>query len=688
MKKRSKIFLIIVSIITVSFILTSCMKEAPQEVTLDLPVYDTEGLIGPDGGIVRIMDENSLIFGCYVALRENALENYVNISIKQVLSPDSTILDSGKIFIEFLPSGLSFNYPAEIGIVYSEGDTDSLQQFVYDEDLGSWFPIPFRRIDEAKKLVVGLTPHFSTFTTMDITKRDIIFPDPGLDEAVRETIGLYDNETISLGDVYYIDGLDGADYEISDLTGINYLKNMTILDISENNIASLSKLSQNTNLEILSADDNQISDLSPLSGLTNLVIAALDSNEISNISPLSSLINLEGISLDNNQITDISPLSNLVKLKNLTLYKNTITNISALSVLIKLEGVEADHNKINIIPDLSDLDSLRSINLGNNPISDPINLAGAKNLQSISLDSCLITHFPNLPGLDSLKSLSVKSNQISTTETFYGFRNLRSLSFMGNKLTNIDNFQYLDSLRVLDLDDNDLREDLILENFKRLSILSLVNNQLECNLSFPFSVTGNLADLHLLTKLNELYLDRNKLKWLPALDSLKYLSTITLDKNYGINIWNLSTLSNLTTVSARHNGIASVGCFDAKMTIESMNLDSNRISDLIPLGKNYFINFLSLSGNDIQEIDILLGNPGLGYGDQLFLIDNPLSNTAIYEHIPILQKAGVEVIWQNFSKKDIVPVWNYPQRRKMIDEIFYKNNTKQNIVKEIKKNAE
>ncbi|MGD9706460.1 MAG: leucine-rich repeat domain-containing protein [Candidatus Delongbacteria bacterium] len=689
MKKRNKILWIILILLTVSFLLISCMKEAPQEVSMDIPVFDTEGLIGPDGGIVRIMDESSPIFGCYVAVRENALKNYHNISIKQVVSPDTTITDTDKIFIEFLPSGLNFLYPAEIGIVYSSGNTDSLQQFVYDEILGTWFPIPFRRIDEAKKLTVGLTPHFSTFTTMDIAARDIIFPDPGLDEAVRETVGLYDNETISLGDVYYIEGLDASNYDISDMTGIDYLKNLNILDISENSISSVSRLSKNLNLEILAANDNMISDLSPLSGLINLRIITLDHNKISNISPLSSLINLEGISLDNNQITDVSPLSSLINLKNLTLYKNSITSISVLSSLTKLEGVEADHNKISEIPDLSALDSLRSINLGNNPISNRITLTNlkAKNLVSISLDSCMIISFPDLPGLDSLKSLSVKYNQISETDNFTGFRNLTYLSFMGNKLTNIDNFQYLDSLRVLDLDENELTGHLKLANFKELMILSLVGNNLKCEYSFPL-LYSDFSDLPLLTKLNELYLDRNHLKLLPDLGIMKYLETITLDNNHLNNIYSLSKVPNLRTVSAKKNSIYDLSCFDAKMTIESMNLDSNIISNLIPLGKNYSINFLSLSGNDINEIDILLGNPGLGYGDQLFLIDNPLSNTAIYEHIPVLQKAGVSVTWENFSKTGTLRLLDYRQRRKVIDEKMYKRDVKQKIHAKMKVYAE
>jgi len=127
-----KVFATIVFILLIN----NCMKEAPQEISIDIPVFDTEGIIGSDGGIVRIMDENSPIYGCYVEIKEDALDDFVNISIRQVSSPDSTILDSNKIFVEFLPSGTTFKIPAEIGVVYDSGDIDSLQQFVFDEFTG------------------------------------------------------------------------------------------------------------------------------------------------------------------------------------------------------------------------------------------------------------------------------------------------------------------------------------------------------------------------------------------------------------------------------------------------------------------------------------------------------------------------------------------------------------------------
>ena len=53
---------------------------------------------------------------------------------------------------------------------------------------------------------------------------------------------------------------------------------------------------------------NQISDISPLISLENLTILCLQCNDVTDISPLSNLTNLTDLRLIQNKINDISPL--------------------------------------------------------------------------------------------------------------------------------------------------------------------------------------------------------------------------------------------------------------------------------------------------------------------------------------------------------------------------------------------
>ena len=54
--------------------------------------------------------------------------------------------------------------------------------------------------------------------------------------------------------------------------------------------------------------DNQISDISALAGLTNLTLLELCDNQISDISPLAGLTVLHDLVLSHNRISDLSPL--------------------------------------------------------------------------------------------------------------------------------------------------------------------------------------------------------------------------------------------------------------------------------------------------------------------------------------------------------------------------------------------
>ena len=64
--------------------------------------------------------------------------------------------------------------------------------------------------------------------------------------------------------------------------------------------------------------NNEVTDISPLASLTNLSRLDLTGNEISDLSPLASLTNLTKLTLTGNEISDLSPLSALTGLTGST----------------------------------------------------------------------------------------------------------------------------------------------------------------------------------------------------------------------------------------------------------------------------------------------------------------------------------------------------------------------------------
>ncbi len=135
---------------------------------------------------------------------------------------------------------------------------------------------------------------------------------------------------------------------ITDLTGLEYAKNLEELWIRWNHISDLSPLSGLTSLRLLDAHGNDvISDLSPLSGLTQLETLVLRDNHISDISALSSLTNLRYLYVEWNQISDISALSGMTEMREITIEYNSITDISPLLGLTNLDHIDIRGNPLN-----------------------------------------------------------------------------------------------------------------------------------------------------------------------------------------------------------------------------------------------------------------------------------------------------------------------------------------------------
>ena len=165
--------------------------------------------------------------------------------------------------------------------------------------------------------------------------------------------------------------LDLGNNQITDVSPLCSLTNLTSLFLWDNQITDVSPLSSLTNLTELSLGNNQITDVSSLSSLTNLRLLSLGNNQITDVSPLCSLTNLTSLVLNDNQITDVSPLCSLTNLTSLVLNDNQITDVSPLSSLTNLTWLSLTNNQITDVSPLSSLTNLTELKLENNPVAQP-----------------------------------------------------------------------------------------------------------------------------------------------------------------------------------------------------------------------------------------------------------------------------------------------------------------------------
>ena len=152
--------------------------------------------------------------------------------------------------------------------------------------------------------------------------------------------------------------------QISDISPLASLSNLTKLNLGGNEISDISPLASLTNLGALDLVNNQISEVSPLASLSNLASLNLRGNQISDISPLASLSNLTKLNLGGNQISDISPLASLPNLTELDLRENRISDLSPLVENLGLGGgdvVILQKNSLDLSEDSEDLENIRQL---------------------------------------------------------------------------------------------------------------------------------------------------------------------------------------------------------------------------------------------------------------------------------------------------------------------------------------
>ena len=158
-------------------------------------------------------------------------------------------------------------------------------------------------------------------------------PDPNLELAIREKLGLSSEFPITQQEMLRLTGFAAEVAGIENITGLEYATNLKFLFLRNNPIQDLTPLASLTQLDILHMPGVPINDLTPIGNLTQLKDLTLSFCGISDLSPLANLTQLVLLNLTGNDIVDVSPLANLTALKTLWLDRNQIVDLSPLQGL-------------------------------------------------------------------------------------------------------------------------------------------------------------------------------------------------------------------------------------------------------------------------------------------------------------------------------------------------------------------
>ena len=109
----------------------------------------------------------------------------------------------------------------------------------------------------------------------------------------------------------------------------------------------------------------------------------------------------------------------------------------------------------------------------------------------------------------------------------------------------------------------------------------------------------------------------------------------------------LESAVNLTFLFLWDNAISDLRPLSGLTSLQFLDLQGNSVSDLSPVMGLTNLNFLGIRNNSVSELLPLAANTGLGEKDGVNVKGNLLNYPSIYTHIPVLQRRGVEVLFDN-----------------------------------------
>jgi Leucine-rich repeat (LRR) protein len=222
----------------------------------------------------------------------------------------------------------------------------------------------------------------------------------------------------------------------SDLKPLEEQTHLRNLSIAGNEITDITPLGNLAELTQINLSFNPISDISPLKQLTRLreVIAA--KTKISDLTSLQSLTALESISFEYAAIQDLSPLARLPRLSIAYLGGNDIKQTSALTGR-QWRYLSLENNKITQLDIKASQDSLIMLDASRNKIATTDSIQGLQRLtkvDAINLSDNNLSAVNQLRELTTLRWLNISGNQIESIDSLGSLTNLEHLLLAGNQI--------------------------------------------------------------------------------------------------------------------------------------------------------------------------------------------------------------------------------------------------------------
>ena len=210
--------------------------------------------------------------------------------------------------------------------------------------------------------------------------------------------------------------LDGCALHSADLQAIGELATLEELHLSGCGISNLSSLEGLTALRVLDLSGNSIVSIAPLASLTGLEELHLDGNAIDDVSALAGLTALRVLDLSGNNIADISVLAGCAQLQQLNLSNNALQSIDVLAPMTTLTHLQVDYNQLTELPYFDGKGMLQQLSATHNQLTDAAGVCDLLYLNYIDLDYNNLSNLDYLSYCTNLVQVNAFGNPISDVQ--------------------------------------------------------------------------------------------------------------------------------------------------------------------------------------------------------------------------------------------------------------------------------
>ncbi|UYP45805.1 hypothetical protein NEF87_002090 [Candidatus Lokiarchaeum ossiferum] len=263
--------------------------------------------------------------------------------------------------------------------------------------------------------------------------------------------------------------------QITSIQGLERLPNLEVLYISHNQLTSLqdSGIQQLKQLYVLDLSNNEIDMVEGIAGIENLTQLDLSYNHIQSWSGIehflslttlnlahnefldmqgSGLQNLKSLDMTHNQIDTLAGLEHFQEIEYLILAENNMLQIDRTSgqIFTSIIGLDLSKNNLQDLLGLEQFPAVEDLNIADNQIESCVGIEVLPALNKVNLAGNLLTFLNGLQDLGDVQQQLIRSSE---TNSISG---LQELILSRNQIMEITELEKFSMLAKIDLQENEI----------------------------------------------------------------------------------------------------------------------------------------------------------------------------------------------------------------------------------------